>query len=478
MPEVARCFAAGRWIATTGVTTIVRSPLDGEPGVRLIEPGAAEIDTALDGARGARHGIAALGAGARAAILRSIAGELALHARELAEAIVVETGCPIRQAEAMQVGSAVALLHAYATLAENHAFKDVRAGMRGGRVLIEKHPVGACLGIVPWNVPLFLACMKLGPALAAGCPIVIKPSPENARSMDAFADILAHQDLPAGAVAVLTGGRELGQTLVLDRRIDKVSFTGSTAAGKWIGSSCAARLARCTLELGGKSAAILLDDFEPGTMLDDLMPAMLQNNGQVCGAQTRVLVPARHFDAWTRAIAERFDALVVGDPREHATDIGPLATAPQVARVDETVAAAAAAGARAVTKRRAVTGVPRAGNYVAPVLLVDVRPDMAVVREEVFGPVIVALPYDSEAEAVALANDSPYGLSGSVWSADPDRATALARGLRTGTVGINSRKILDFGSPFGGMRDSGIGRELGPEGIDAYLETTSIIMPA
>jgi betaine-aldehyde dehydrogenase len=476
--DVARCFAAGHRLATTGATTIVRSPLDGEPSVRLTEPGPAEIDAALDGARGARRETAALDARARASALRAIADALSLRARELADAIVIETGCPIRQAEAMQVGSAVALLHAYAMLVENHAFEEVRAGMRGGRVLIEKHPVGACLGIVPWNVPLFLACMKLGPALAAGCPIVIKPSPENARSMDAFSDILARQDLPPGAVAVLTGGRELGHALVADRRIDKVSFTGSTAAGRSIGSACAARLARCTLELGGKSAAILLDDFDPGTMLDDLLPAMLQNNGQVCGAQTRVLVPARHFSAWTRAIAERFDALVVGDPREPATDIGPLATAAQVARIDEAVAAAVAAGARAATKRRAIAGVPAAGNYVAPALLVDVRPDMTVVREEVFGPVIVAMPYASEADAVALANDSPYGLSGSVWSSDPERATAVARSLRTGTVGINSRKILDFGSPFGGMRDSGMGRELGPEGIDAYLETTSIIMPA
>jgi betaine-aldehyde dehydrogenase len=478
MHDVARCFAAGAWHGTTGPVSIVSSPLDGEPAVRLTEPGPAEIDAALESARAARDATAARDAHARADALRAIAAALAARASELADLLVLETGCPLRHAEPMQVGSAVALLDAYATLVETHVFEEVRAGMRGGRVLVEKRPVGVSLGIVPWNVPLFLACMKLAPALAAGCPIVLKPSPENARSMDVFAEILAAQRLPSGAVAVLTGGRELGRSLVEDRRVEKVSFTGSTAAGKWVGSACAARLCRCTLELGGKSAAILLDDFELEAKLADLMPAMLQNNGQVCGAQTRVLVPAKHFAAWTSALAGAFDALVVGDPRDRTTDVGPLATAAQVARIHDALAAATHAGARYATRRRARDDMPRAGNYVAPVLLVDVRPEMDVVREEVFGPVIVALPYESEAEAVALANDSPYGLSGSVWSADAERATALARDLRTGTVGINTRKILDFGSPFGGMRESGMGRELGPEGIDGYLETTSIMMPA
>lgn len=458
--------------------SIVSSPLDGEPSVRLVEAGPAEIDTALAAASRARAETEALGIEARAAVLRSIAAELAARAAEFADTIVLETGCPVRQAEAMQVGSAVALLQAYATLVERHVFEEIRPGMRGGRVLVAKRPIGASLGIVPWNVPLFLACMKIGPAIAAGCPIVLKPSPENARSADALAGILARQDLPPGAVAVLTGGRELGQTLVQDGRIGKVSFTGSTAAGKWIASTCAARLCRCTLELGGKSAAVLLDDFDLDKHLDDLLPAMLQNNGQVCGAQARVLVPSRYFSAWTHAIADRFDALVVGDPRQHATDVGPLATAPQVARIRDVVASAVAAGARPATVRRVLAGVPRGGNYVAPTLLVDVRPDMRAAREEMFGPVIVALPYASEEDAVAQANDSPYGLSGSVWSADAERATAVARGLRTGTVGINSRKILDFGSPFGGLRESGMGRELGPEGIDSYLESTSILVPA
>jgi len=474
---VNRCFAGGRWLTTTGAHTVLDSPLNGKPAFELREAGPGELDVALGGARAAAGAMASLTVTARESALRALASGLAKEGAAMAAAIVTENGCPSRQALALQIQSAIALLEAYATLVAQHAFEEVRDGMRGGRVLVQKLPVGTCLGIVPWNVPVFLACMKLAPAIAAGCPIVLKPSPENAPSADLFAELLAALDLPPGAVSVLTGGRELGRALVDDPRVDKVSFTGSTAAGRHVGSACAARLCRFTLELGGKSAAILLDDFDLAGHLPDLLGAMLQNNGQVCGAQTRVLVPRERFVAWTRAIAEAFDALTIGDPRDAETDIGPVATAAQFARIRDALDAAGAAGARPLTRARAADALPQGGNYVAPSLLVDVTPGMAIAREEIFGPVIVALPYATEAEAVDLANDSPYGLSGSVWSTDIARAEHVARGLRTGTVGVNSRKILDFGSPFGGMRASGMGRELGPEGIDAYLETKSVLLP-
>ncbi len=478
MIEIERCYAAGRWLATTGQRTVHESPVAGVPSVALREAGTPEIDVAVSGARAALAEMAALDVGTRAAALRSLAAALLRDADALAAAIVVENGCPSRQAVAMQVQSAAALLEAYATLVAQHTFEEVRVGMRGGRVLVQKLPIGACLGIVPWNVPIFLACMKLGPAIAAGCSIVLKPSPENARSADLFAELLAAVPLPNGAISVLTGGRDLGRALVDDARIDKVSFTGSTAAGRVVGSACAARLCRFTLELGGKSAALLLEDFDLTARMPDLIGAMLQNNGQVCGAQTRVLVPRDRFDSWTRIMADAFDALEVGDPRLPATEIGPVASPMQAARIRDVVDAAVASGARVLTHARSRETLPAGHAYVEPTLLVDVTPDMPIARDEIFGPVIVALPYDSEADAIALANDSPYGLSGSVWSADLERAERIARELRTGTVGINSRKILDFGSPFGGMRFSGMGRELGPEGIDAYLEAKSVLLPA
>jgi acyl-CoA reductase-like NAD-dependent aldehyde dehydrogenase len=287
-----------------------------------------------------------------------------------------------------------------------------------------------------------------------------------------FAAMIAALPLPAGVVQLVMGGRDTGAALVADARIAKISFTGSTAAGRAIAVAAAPRLARLTLELGGKSAAILLDDFDPDTAADELFLAMLQNNGQVCGAQSRVLVPAARSAFFVDWLAALFDRLVVGDAGDPGTQIGPLATLAQAQRVRTLVAAGEAQGARRLGGAPAPDH-PRfaaAGLYAA-------TPGNVLAREEVFGPASVVIPYTSEAEAIGLANDSEYGLSGSVWSADPARAVQVAEGLHTGTIGIASRRILDFNAPFGGWRQSGLGRELGPEGIDAWLETTTIIQP-
>jgi acyl-CoA reductase-like NAD-dependent aldehyde dehydrogenase len=411
----------------------------------------------------------------RATALRQLAAWLKAHTDPIAAWATLETGCPSRQSPALQVGAAVGLLDAMATLTERHVFAEDRVGLRSGRVRVLKRPVGVAVGIVPWNVPLFMMAMKLGAAIAAGAPIVLKGSPETAHTNAFMAEAVAGLDLPRGMISLLTADRDIGASLVADPRVAKVSFTGSTAAGKAVAAACADRLVRCTLELGGKSAAILLDDVDFDRVAPELFLAMLQNNGQVCGAQSRVLIPRARWTELSARLAALFDALAVGDPRDGATDIGPVASVAQQHRVQQAIARARWDGASLLS--RDDRHLPDSGCYVPPMLFATEDAALSIVRDEVFGPVVVAMPYDDEAHAVRLANDSPYGLSGSVWSAQPERAIAVGSRLRTGTVGLSTKRILDFGAPFGGHRLSGLGRELGPEGIDAYLETISLLMP-
>jgi acyl-CoA reductase-like NAD-dependent aldehyde dehydrogenase len=476
MHAISSHYIGGEWIEPRSEPTPLLSPIDEQLFASVRLAGEVEANLALERAEAARPSAEALSISTRASLLRALAQLLQEDAPAIAALVTRENGCPSRQAVGMQVLSAVALLNAYADLVERHCFEEPRQGLRGGRVLVQKIPVGVSVGIVPWNVPLFLACMKLGPALAAGCPIVLKPSPENATSVHAFATAISRLDLPPGMVSILTGGRELGKYLVAEPRVAKVSFTGSTAAGQEVATTCAIRFAHCTLELGGKSAAIILDDVDLGRVLPELLLAMLQNNGQICGAQSRVLLPRSRFKEWSQMLANAFKQLVIGDPRREEVDIGPVVSDAQRSHIESALHTAFEKGARSLVGGKRPTE-PRQGYYIEPTLLVDVSPTMTVAQEEVFGPVIVALPYDDDDDAIALANNSAYGLSGSVWSSDTEHALQIARRMRTGTVALNSKNILDFGSPFGGMRASGIGRELGPEGIDAYLETKSLLIP-
>jgi len=330
--------------------------------------------------------------------------------------------------------------------------------------------------IAPWNVPTFIAAAKLAPSLAAGCTVVFKPAPETPLDANRLAEIFTEAGLPEGVLSVVPAGREAGEHLVTHPGVDKVSFTGSTVAGKRIGGLCGERLKRCTLELGGKSAAILLEDVDLATALPALLPNAIMNNGQACIAQTRILAPRDRYDEVSEALVEQVRALPVGDPLDPATQVGPVVAGRQRDRIEGYIRSGQEQGAKVALGGGRPAGLDR-GFYVEPTVFVDVDNSMTIAREEIFGPVLAVIPYDSQEEAVAIANDSNYGLCGSVWTQDNDRGLEIARQVRTGTYMLNSGTPIDIATPFGGFKESGLGREFGPEGFEIFLEQKSITLP-
>jgi betaine-aldehyde dehydrogenase len=330
--------------------------------------------------------------------------------------------------------------------------------------------------IVPWNVPLFTTMLKLAPAMAAGCTVVLKPAPETPLDAYILAEAAEAAGVPAGVLNIVAAGREVGEHLVTHPGVDKIAFTGSTAAGRAIAALCGQLLRRCTLELGGKSAAVICDDADVDTTIAGLLPASTMNNGQACVAQTRLLVPNSRKAEFTDAIAAAVGALVVGDPADPATQVGPLTSARQRERVEGYIAAGRDQGATVAVGGGRPAGFDR-GWYVEPTVFADVDNGMRIAQEEIFGPVLAVIGYDDVDDAVAIANDSEYGLSGSVWSADVERATAIANRMQTGTVSVNGF-MIEFCAPFGGFKNSGLGRELGPEGLAHYLEYKTVMYPS
>ena len=478
MKSYDRLFIGGEWVASAGTGTIdVINPTTEEIVGRVPDATTADIDRAVAAARTAfdRGPWPRLAPAERAAILTKVSAALQAEMQPMAELITTEMGSPVSWGAMAQVFAPTMIFDYYVGLAASFAFDEVRQGLMG-EVLVAKEPVGVVGAISPWNVPLFIAAAKLGPALVAGCTVVFKPAPETPLDALRLAEMFEEAGLPRGVLSVLPAGREVGEHLVSHPGVDKVSFTGSTVAGKKIGAICGGQLKRFSLELGGKSAAILLDDVNLAEALPMLLPNAIMNNGEACIAQTRILAPRDRYQEVVDALVEKVSAMKVGDPLDPSVEVGPLVAERQRTRVEGYLESGKAAGARVVVGGGRPQDLHK-GWFIEPTVFADVDNEMKIAREEIFGPVLSVIPFDGEDQAVQIANDSDYGLCGSVWTANPDHGEQVAARVRTGVVAINGSMILDFNSPFGGFKKSGIGRELGPEGITPYTELQTIILP-
>ena len=469
-------FIGGEWTEPRGSQRISVFAASTEELVGSVPEGTnADIDAAVNAARAAfddASGWSSWSVEDRAQALERFAGALESHGEEAARRVSLQNGMPISFALQVEAVFPAVLARYYAGLIRQTPLQEDRQGLLGGTVHVVSRPVGVVGAIVPWNYPQTLALFKLAPLLAAGCTVVMKPSPETVLDSLILAEAIIEAGLPPGVVNIVPGGREVGAYLVEHPNVDKIAFTGSSASGRTIARRCGELLRPVTLELGGKSAAIVLDDADFSNATEALFAATLANNGQTCNIGTRVLAPRSHYDEVLEVFSGLAGALQVGDSLDPATQIGPLASARQRERVEGYIEKGRAEGARVVAGGGRPAELDR-GWFVEPTIFADVDNSHTIAREEIFGPVLAVIPYEGVDQAVAIANDSEFGLGGSVWTADHERAEAVARRVQTGSIGIN-HYMLDPVGPFGGVKASGLGRELGPEGLAAYLQTQSI----
>ncbi|MGF6997124.1 aldehyde dehydrogenase [Paraburkholderia sp. GAS32] len=471
-------FIDGVWTSPSGAKTIdvINSGTE-ELFVRVPEAQEDDMNRAVAAARKAfdEGPWPRLSHHQRADYLRAIAREIATRGGDLADIWTTESGIVNSIARSRFPGLA-GVFNYYADLADTYPFVEERKPATGNVGLLVREPVGVVAAIIPWNGPSICIAWKVAPALLAGCTVVLKPSPEAPAAAYVFAEICEKIGLPAGVVNVITAEREVSELLVRHPDVDKVTFTGSTAAGRRIGSICGERVARCTLELGGKSAAVILDDYDVDTAARTISQMAGFLTGQVCSSLTRIVVTRERHNALLDALSASFGSIKVGDPFDAGTQMGPLAMRRQRDRVEHYIERGKAEGAILAAGGGRPKHLDR-GFYFEPTVFGFVDNHSTIAREEIFGPVLTVIPAENEAQAVEIANDSIYGLNASVFTNDVDRAYTVARRLRSGTVGHNSFRT-DFSIAFGGFKQSGIGREGGTEGLLPFLETKTVILDA
>ena len=472
-----KLFIGGTWVepATTDVIE-VHSPATGELVGRVPQASAADVDAACAAARKAfdEGPWPRMSPHERAEILGRAVKLMEERGDELKFLLGAETGQPPTIVDMMQYGAAISAFNYFVGAADKFTWQEIRDGIYG-QTLVVKEPIGVVGAVTAWNVPFFLAANKLGPALLAGCTVVLKPAAETPLSVFAMAEMFAEAGLPEGVLSIVPGGPETGRALTANPEPDKFTFTGSSPVGKEIGKLAAEKLKPCTLELGGKSAAIILEDADLDSTLPMLVFSGLMNCGQACVGQTRILAPQARYDEVVEKLSAAVAAMPIGLPDDPAAMIGPLISEKQRERVEGYIKKGVEEGARIVTGGGRPDGLD-SGWFVQPTVFADVDNSMTIAQEEIFGPVLAVIPYEDEDDAVRIANDSVYGLAGSVYTTDNDKALQIARKIRTGTYAVNMY-AFDPGVPFGGFKNSGVGRENGPEGIDAYCEAKSILLP-
>jgi len=466
-----RLFIGGAWVAPSGKQTIdVYNAGSGEVLGKVALGDEKDVDLAVSAARSALDGWSGASPEWRAGFLEKISAGLKARADELARLIAQEVGMPLKLSARIQAGLPIANFSNYSKL-----IRDFKFEQRVGNSLVVREPVGVVGAITPWNYPLHQITLKVAPALAAGCTVVLKPSEVAPLNAFVLAEVIETAGVPKGVFNLVSGtGQKAGEALVRHPGVDMISFTGSTRAGKRISELAAQQVKRVALELGGKSASVILDDADLPAAVKSTVNGCYLNSGQTCTALTRMLVPQSKYEEAARLAAEVASTFTVGDPLQEKTRLGPLSSLAQLERVRGYIRKGVEEGAELIAGgAEPPEGTPAGGYYVKPTVFGGVKNSMTIAQEEIFGPVLAIIPYQDEEDAIRIANDSPYGLAGAVWSKDEARAQRVARRIRAGQVDVNGG-AFNLNAPFGGFKQSGHGREAGVYGLEEFLEYKSL----